>query len=52
MQSYAESKLIGVHQAMFTYRFGEKCATLLTGIAFSLILPYLHIGTYMWYKFF
>jgi len=44
MQSFVESKLIGVHRASFTYRFGEKCATLCAGVALSLILPYLHVG--------
>jgi len=44
MQSYIESKLIGVHRMTFTYRLGEKCATLFAGIALWLILPYLHIG--------
>jgi len=44
MQSYVESKLIGVHRMTFSYRFGEKCATLCAGVMLSVILPYLHIG--------
>ena len=44
MQSYVESKLIGVHRMTLSYRFGEKCATLFSGVALSIILPYLHIG--------
>jgi len=46
MQSYVESKLIGVHRASFTYRFREKFATFCAGVALSLVLPYLHIGMY------
>ena len=44
MQSYVESKLVGVHRLTFNYRLGEKCATLCAGVLLSLILPYLHLG--------
>ena len=47
MQSYVESKLTAIHRANFGCRVGEKCATLCTGVALALILPYLHIG---WYR--